>query len=406
MKHNKRPTVYSEDLIKKIRNIAERQPTRAQGVKAIASALGITERSAQRTFVENELICEVRPPKNQDISAEIVTDDTKNLEDVLAICNVNEQNWNVKSFAVDQKASGKFTWRVSFDKKKPEVNDSALLDEFIEKASQHAPKKWNIEKPSGNKDCVFILAPVDLHLQKLCWAKAVGADYDLAIAKQVFNDAISDLMKKVPVDRVEKIAIVIGSDFFHTDTEQNTTTAGTHVDVDSRWEKAFSEGCDLIVDAISALSQKIPVTAIVIQGNHDKTRSYYLGAYLSAWFRNNKNVTINNAPTHRKYLSYGKTLVGFSHGNNEKLKSLPMIMMRENQETISNHKYMEFLVGHRHIEAVEETLGVKVRTCSSLCPADGWHSEKGYVANVRTCQGFLYSKNHGIEAIYYSKPVE
>jgi len=402
-----KPHIYDQKLVVQIKSwIVGLEPSEAR--KLISKKLGIKYRAAADVY-SKYIDKEAKRIKSAEniYEAEVVATEASSLEDVVKLCGVDDKTWNVKSFTVFKKESGGATWRVSFEKNFDlSQRDKDLTEVFREKAGKYAPKKWIQETCKGKKDCIYVLNIQDLHLQKLTWAKQTGSDYDIKIAKKVFSDAVQDLMGKVAIDRVEKVVVIIGSDFFHTDTAQGTTFGGTHVDTDSRWEKAFSEGCELMVDTISKISQKTRVMGVVVVGNHDKTRAHYLGAYLTAWFRNNNRVEIDARPTSRKYVPFGKTLIGFTHGSEEKIKDLPMIAMRENQATISNHKYIEFLTGHKHTDKVEEMMGIKVRTAPSLCATDGWHNEKGYIGNIRTSQGLLYSKDYGLEAIYYSRPVE
>ncbi len=115
---------------------------------------------------------------------------------------------------------------------------------------------------------------------------------------------------------------------------------------------------------------------------------------------------MDNTPKSRKYVPYGKTLIGFDHGSDTKLADLPLILMRENQATISQYRYQEVLVGHTHQEATHEYKGVKVRVAPALCSADRWHASHGYVGNVRQSQGLLYQREHGLEAIFYSTSLD
>jgi len=184
-------------------------------------------------------------------------------------------------------------------------------------------------------------------------------------------------------------------------TKTFQTTAGTTVDSDSRWQKMFLRGCELLTDAVTNLSQICPVDIVVISGNHDYLSTQYLGYYLQAWFRNNKNVKIDNAPTSRKYYRYGQNLIGFDHGKEVKGENLPLIMATERKSDWGETKYKEVQIGHFHRENLKELHGVKVRILPSLCSADSWHGKKGFVGNVRSAEGLLFNKNGGLEAIYY-----
>ncbi len=331
------------------------------------------------------------------------TGDVTNIDDLVKYANIDLTVWE----PVKQKMTiwdGKTSFHAEFKKKVEEKQFEALLENFIAEASSYAPKKWPAWKSTGG-DYMYVLNIQDLHLSKLCWGKESGQDYDIKIAQQYYEDAVDDLMSKVADKKIEKIVVIVGSDFFQSDTTSSTTTKGTYVDSDSRWTKAFQDGADLMTRTIEKLASHYNVSLVQIGGNHDTSTSYYLGLYLKAWFRNNERVEINCLPSHRKYESFGNTLVGFTHGDSMKLADLPLVMMRENQEVISQYKWLEFITGHLHQEKQIELKGIKVRVSPALCPPDSWHDKNNFSFNIQTSQGLLYSRHDGLEAIFYSKPV-
>lgn len=283
-----------------------------------------------------------------------------------------------------------------------------MLEQFTTKASKFAPRTFVYEKPKkGKADCCYVLNGHDAHIAKLAWGPSTGgADWDIKIARETDDAAVEDLMTKVPVERVEEVVVIVGSDMLQIDNDKSTTTAGTYVDSDSRLAKAFETAGDMLTTRIEKLASRFKVKVVVIPGNHDSTVSLFLGKYVEAWFRNHPNVEIDSSPKSRKYHAYGKNLIGFDHGSNTKLNDLPLIMMRENQETISGFKHFEVLTGDKHHEFVNDIKGIRVRIAPALCPPDKWHADKGYIGSVRQSQGLLYQRDNGLEAIYYSKSLD
>lgn len=330
-------------------------------------------------------------------------EDIKTLEDLIKYCQIDLNVWEPKSF-VSNIWDNKLQVKAEFRRKIEENRLEKLLEKFVEEADNFAPSNFTYQTPSSDRDCLYVLNIQDLHLSKLAWKKETGNSYDIEIAKEVFTNAVNDLMKKAPKDRIEEVVVICGSDFFQCDQE-GMTTAGTYVDTDSRLSKSFEEGVNLLTSTIEKLSQNHKVRVMCYAGNHDASISLYAGYYISAWFKNHANVIVDNSPKTRKYYGYGKNLLAFYHGNEEKAADIPLIVLRENMETVSQYKYIECLSGHLHTEGTTEKNGVKLRVSSSLSGEDGWHTKKGFVGNIRTSQGLLYNKEEGIEAIYYSKPV-
>ncbi len=110
--------------------------------------------------------------------------------------------------------------------------------------------------------------------------------------------------------------------FFNFDDTAGNTTRGTRQDNDSRWQKMYTVGVELLVKAIDILAQIAPVDVFVVPGNHDKQSSYYAMMYLSAYYKEVEAIEIDTSPKTRKYREFGKCLIGFSHMNNEKVSNI------------------------------------------------------------------------------------
>jgi hypothetical protein len=330
----------------------------------------------------------------------------KTLEEVVQLCRVDTALWESKGFTVRRGAKG-FAWNARFAKRKG-IAETVVTDLFVAAAAQHAPRKWATDKaPSKIADCLYVLNLQDLHLGKLAQSRETGhADWDIKIAERTYREAVQDLMRKAPAERIEEVVVIVGSDMLQIDNDRSETTKGTYVDSDSRLSKVFDTAAKMLTDVIEELASRFKVRVVVIAGNHDSVTSHFLGRYVEGWFRTHANVQVDASPCSRKYVGYGKTLIGFDHGCNTKLTDLPIIMMRENQDTISQYRHFEVLTGDKHHEQVNDIKGVRVRIAPALCSPDKWHSDKGYIGSIRQSQGLLYQRDHGIEAIFYSTPLD
>jgi len=234
----------------------------------------------------------------------------------------------------------------------------------------------------------------DLHLGKLAWKPETGENYDHKIAEKRFMSVIYDFVERNKY-KLEKIVFVVGNDFFNYDTIEGTTTAGTRQDNDVRWQKLFVKGAELLVKAIDILSKIAPVEVIFVPGNHSKMAEFYAVNYIDAWFRNDDNVKVNTDPRTRKYIEFGKCLIGFTHGDKEK-KRIFGNMQVEVPEMWGRTKYREWHCGHYHSEQVKEEHGVIVRNLSSITGTDAWHYESGYVGAIAKSQSFIWDKEKGL----------
>lgn len=341
------------------------------------------------------------------MSVDVAKSKAATLDEVIQLCKIDTAQWESKGFTVRPTKDG-HTWSARFAKKKEYVDIDALARQFAAKAVQHAPKKWNIvPRQSTKPECIYVLNIHDQHLGKLAHGTETGgANWDIKIAERVYRETVDELIQIAPTSEIEEVVVIVGSDMLQVDSDRSTTTAGTYVDSDTRLSKAFDVAANMLSDVVEQLASKFRVRIIVVPGNHDSVTSYFLGRYVEAWFRNHPNVVTDASPRTRKYLGYGKVLLAFDHGDAVKPKDMPLVIMRENQSTISQYKYTEVLVGHLHRESCEDHKGIVMRVAPALCSPDRWHSSHGFVGSMRRSQGLLYHREFGLRAIYYSKSLD
>lgn len=247
----------------------------------------------------------------------------------------------------------------------------------------------------------------DLHLGKLCWHGDTPENYDYKIARDVFYRIVGEIVAELKKKPVEYITFVWTDDYFNSDNDQKTTTAGTVQDTDIRAAKMFNVGCEMLVRGIEMLSEIAPVKTFYTPPNHCELTAYHALKYLEAWFRRDPNVEINTDAYPRKYQLYGNTLIGYCHGDKEnsngtkeKASRLASLMPLEARKLWGQALYHEMHTAHLHSEQmIQEINGVIVRRISSPTAADTWHTESGYLGAVRKAQTFLYDKERGLMQI-------
>lgn len=361
-----------------------------------------------------------RAPKTPQVSTQeskdrkeivLVSSDIRTLDDLVAYCEVDTSVWQAERFIANSWGNDEypcFQVKATFARK-VEPDSADWLEAFRAEAKKFAPKYPRVRrevKPAP------VLAEVDIfdpHMGKLAWhAETGGPDYDLRIAERIYETAVRDLADKIAPHRPEAILYPVGNDFFHSNNAEGTTAKGTRLDEEGRWAKTFSIGAKLVVRAVDHLSAIAPVQIQVVQGNHDPERTYYLGEYLSAWYRNSRDVTVDNRPLPRKYVLWGKCLIGLTHGDLP-LEKLALLMSVETPEQWAASRWREWRVGHLHISQVKsfqqetEAAGVRIVMVPSLAAMDAWHSLNGFIAQ-REAQAALWHRENGKEATYYHRP--
>jgi hypothetical protein len=352
----------------------------------------------------------------------------KTLDQLLAKAEVDLDQWQVASYVVNKwdvtafKEGYPQTWenyqvKARLERVKGGDKVANIKKVFQKLAETYQPPVYAMEGiPSLKADefdenNLLEVSLFDLHIGKLGWAGEVGENYDTKIARQRFLDAIAMLIRRAKGFSYKKIIFPIGNDFFNSDNLFNTTTKGTQQDEDLRWQKTWDLGCQLIVDGVNMLKATgVPVEVLVIPGNHDQERSKYLGSFIDAWFRNDDQVSVNNSAKTRKYVEWGEVLLGFTHGNEEKENSLPLLMATEEKEMWGRTTFHEWHLGHFHkkrsvkftvfdkAQMLNEDLGVTVRYLSSLSGLEEWHYKKGYIGTHKAGEAFVWNDKSGLIA--------
>lgn len=280
-----------------------------------------------------------------------------------------------------------------------------ILDAFKE-LEPISPSKQEYKDIPSNSGLLFELPMMDFHLGKLSWLEETGQDYDLKIAEKLWRKVILDLINKaLSFGEIEKIIFPVGQDFFHFDTPRGTTTAGTQLDTDTRWQKMFRKGVELLVWAIEEFVKIAPVEVMWIPGNHDQMLSYAAVIGLYQRYSESPNVTVNTLATPRKYILFGKNLIGYSHGDKEG-KRLQGLMQIEVPDLWGKSIFREFHIGHLHTEMTVTNNGIIFRQISSITASDAWHGENGFLGSTRQAQAFIWDKEFGLQAILNSNVKE
>jgi len=352
----------------------------------------------------------------------VTSERIRTLDDLVRICEVDTSIWEVDRYEVnsyeshtklrhfaegertddEHKVVPLFQVKAFLKRNKHLIIGRDVQQEILQEIQNISPLVLKIKHEKITNPHLLEINIFDLHLGKHAWGKETGEDYDLKIASELFMDCLSDLITHGVHYGIDRILFPVGNDFFNVDNRFNQTSNGTPQSEDTRWQKTFRVGRKLIMEGVTSLSKYAPVDIIVIPGNHDFERTFYLGEVLAAVYYKDANINVDNSPNPRKYYHYGSNLIGFTHGKDEKIPELPLIMASEVPELWSQTQYREWHLGHIHHKkemkwiSVEEHKGAVVRFMRSLTPPDGWHHMKGYTGSTRAGEAFIWNKLEGL----------
>ncbi len=338
------------------------------------------------------------------------------LEEALEFSKVDLDIWEVERHIFNSwettlgKGAGEYNQstniqiKIWFKKKVKEIAQENFKEDLRKELCSISPivKLKSRSKASGKLLEIDIFDP---HFGKLAWGAETGENYDIDIAEQRYMTALSELLQRASGgDKIEKIVFPIGNDLMHTDTTLSTTTSGTQMDSDIRWQKMWLRTRSAVMRGIKMATEVAPVDIVVVPSNHDFQTIFYLGDLLECYYKNDKNISVDNNPKIRKYYTFGKCGIGFTHGNEENHNDLAVIMLREMQKQWSDVKYMEWHLGHFHkkkemkFKSSDDYKGIGVRLLRSLSSADSWHFRRGFVGTIKGAEAFIWDKEYGVTA--------
>ena len=380
--------------------------TQKKSKKFYAEKLGISE------FEVNELMKELKEKDTEPVSrnyteerkvnvergtieSTIISDfDPKDDIELAKLHKINLDKYVITNYWSKMLPSGKFTSSV-FSKKK-EAKDYSPED-FAKFLQNYKPNNVSVTKTklTGNKDYVDVEISIsDYHLAK----KTVDGDNDPTTRALRYFNVAQSLIEKVEANyNINTVVLPISNDFFHTDNYQHQTTNGTPQDTIMDYADEYEVGFALLVDTINMLRQHSSnVHVVLVQGNHDRTKSFYLAHALDVYFSDAKDVEFTREHSVVKGLTLGNTFIGWHHGNC-KLEDLPLLFATHPKYShqFGDAVYREVHTGDKHHYMAKEVKGVRIQQMPSLSGTDRWHLDNNFVHSVRAALALVYDLNLG-----------
>jgi len=261
----------------------------------------------------------------------------------------------------------------------------------------------HIEMEDG-KPYAVVISPTDLHYGKYGWGIETGESYDLDEATKRLSEKTSALISRLP-SRPELIVVATGSDWFHVDNEQGTTTKGTSQDLAGSPAEILMGGCELARKHIEMLRGIAPIQVVFMNGNHDRHTALALALYLHAVYENCDDVEVIVSPRNRQYLRWQNNLLGFTHGDFVKGVDLPLVMANEKRDDWGSSTNHVWFTGHKHHTHMIEKGGCFVIQLPSLSGTDRYHHKHGYL-NRPGIFAFLLDAEEGIIGSLYAPVIK
>ena len=383
--------------------------TQKKSKKFYAERLGISE------FEVSELMKELKEKDNEQpseiarnyteerkvnvekgtVESTIISDyEPKDDIELAKLHKINLDKYIITNYWSKMLPSGKFTSSV-FSKLKQAKDYSP--EDFARFLQNYKPNNVSITKVdrTNNKDYVDVEISIsDYHLAK----RTVDGDNDPTTRALRYFNVAQSLINKVEANyNVNTVVLPISNDFFHTDNYQHQTTNGTPQDTIMDYADEYEVGFALLVDTINMLRQhSSTVHVILVQGNHDRTKSFYLAHALDVYFSDALDVEFMREHSIVKGITLGNTFIGWHHGNC-KLDDLPLLFATHPKYShqFGDAVYREVHTGDKHHYMAKEVKGVRIQQMPSLSGTDRWHLDNNFVHSVRAALALVYDLNLG-----------
>ena len=322
--------------------------------------------------------------------------------ELAALHKINLDKYVITNYWSKVLPSGKFTSSVFSKLKKPQDYTPEDFAKFLQEYKpQHSAVKFvDIHPDKKTVDVEISLS--DFHLAK----KVIDGNNDIEVRKAAYMHVVQELVKNVRgVYNIDTVVLPISNDFFHTDNYQNQTTAGTPQDTIADYAQEYEHGFDLLVQAIDFLKANAEeVQVVLVQGNHDRTKSYYLAHALEVYYSKDSTIYFDRTTSLIKAVVLGNTFIGYHHGNC-KLEDLPLLFAthKEYSTYFGNAVYREVHTGDKHHYMAKEVKGVRIQQMPSLSGTDRWHSDNNFVHSIRAGLALVYDNTYGKIAEFESR---
>ena len=375
-----------------------------------AKRLGITEQEVDELLKELRgkeqepddtlnapLLCEsVRKVNNEKgtIESTLVLDfEPKDDLELAVLHKINLDKYVITNYWSKVLPSGKFTSSVFSKLKRPQDYTAEDFAKFlVDYKSNYIPQPEPKQERANIVDVEISLS--DYHLAK---RHIDGDNSPSKRCARYFTTAVNLIYNVKTLYDIDTIVFPISNDFFHTDNYQHQTTNGTPQDTIVDYAHEYELGFALLVDTIQMLKKTCrEVRVILVQGNHDRTKSYYLAHALDVYFKADANISFEREHSTVKAVMVGDTFIGYHHGNC-KIEDLPLLFAThpDYSQMFGYAKYREVHTGDKHHYMAKEVKGVRIQQMPSLSGTDRWHLDNNFVHSIRAALALVYDKELG-----------
>mgnify|MGYP001110332622 CR=1 FL=1 len=328
-------------------------------------------------------------------SIKTLTFEPKSHKELAIVHKIDLKTFKITNYWSKLQPNGDFTSSVFCKRKLPQDYSVEDFKKFLENYKPNYIPTTIVQHYEQKETIDGELSISDLHL-----AKKYVDEKNLNVQKRAdkfYKIAERLVLKTSTIYNIDNMLFPISNDFFHSDTYWNTSTKGTPQDIIAEYDEEYEVGFDLLVKTIILLKSVCnKINVILVPGNHDKTKGFYLAHALEVFFKDDDQIVFLRSKDNEKAVKIGNTFIGYHHGNC-KIEQLPLLFATHPEcgAAFGKSKFREVHTGDKHHYMAKEIKGVRIQQMPSLSGNDRWHKENLFVHNVRAALLLIYDKVKG-----------
>lgn len=328
----------------------------------------------------------------------------KTIEDLAELHKIDLNKYKISTYWSKLKSNGKFTSSILASLKKPA---DYTPEDFAKFLQNYQPKPVDVSFDLSNYNSLKQEVDIELNIADFHLAKKTKQKDTLESKSFDYYWVVNTLVNQVKANyNIKKLVFPISNDFFHSDNSQNTTTNGTPQDVTAWYDEEYEMGFEILANTINYLITQVEnIEVVLVQGNHDRTKGFYVAHALEVFFKSYPNVKFQRHHSTTKAVTLGNTFIGYHHGNSCKLDDLPLLFatVPEFSKDFGKAKYREIHTGDKHHYMAKDVKGVRIQQLPSLSGDDRWHIDHNFINSVKAGIAFVYHPELGKIAEFESR---
>lgn len=262
-----------------------------------------------------------------------------------------------------------------------------MVNGVLERLPQmFAPLPPVLQSTAPLNDLLALYPLADLHVGLYVSLLDGERNWNLTDCVETVKRCIDDLVSRTPTAARAVVAQL--GDFTHTDNLTSTTpNSGARLDTSGRFIEIAQAATELAIYVINSVAQHHRQTTVVWQsGNHDEATALVMQTALAALYRDDARIHVHVSGKRTHVIQHHRVALGFSHGDTNKRRSLPLIMANDYPSIWAATHYRVWHVGHiHHRNILDEQVGCYIESHATPAPGDAYSDRMGYRSSHSMC---------------------